>query len=245
MGIIESRKAATDSYRLLQNLITRVHAANTFHDKDLTPEGLQNARTERLNKSRTVAAAKAQKLIQTAQDGVEFTDSKIDKFRPQVDPENVAQLTRSAQAWEMTVKPLRDQGKSWFEIMEVLDVDGLMAMDRFAEQTIRLTEAKQDAEIILHNLRDATDRRLAEVHPSEEARTAFAEATEAKELSGIVQSIAGSVESVRNQSTGAVATINATRRLHPTGLTPSGPPPTVETLDWHVTNTPYDATVIP
>ena len=184
-----------------------------------------------LAKSKQSAQARAERILKIATDGREFAESKVASLRPVIDPDNVAQLTRSAQAWEMTIKPLRDQGKSWFEIAEVLDADGLLALGRFAEQTIRLTETKHDAPIILGNLQRAADKRLTDVHPDEDARIAFKEAEEARQYEHTVASVALQVGSVKNAAQAASVMITAKHLIHPLGTVPDTPAPTLELMD--------------
>jgi hypothetical protein len=245
MGVLEARKATTQIYRLAENLGTRVRAVQAFNDPNLSAEGLERRRAEMLAKSTESAQARAAFILKIATDGKAFAESQVDSLRPKVDPENVAQLTRSAQAWEMTIKPLRDAGKSWFEIADVLDADGLLALNRFAEQSIRLSESKADAQVILANLQRAADKRLAEVHPDPQARVAFKEAEEARQYASVVETVANQLGGVRNMAMAASVMITAKHLIHPLGTAPDTPAPTTETMDYIISAFPNtDETVV-
>lgn len=231
MGVLEAKKATTQIARLAKNLETRLAAHRTFHDPDLTPAALLRRREELIAASLADARRKAAAILKTAQDGAAFADSQLDTYRPKLDPNDVAQLTRTAQAWEMVVKPLREQGKNWTEIAQVSDADGLLALERFAPQTIRLSESAGDADIILQNLHLARDRRLAEVAPDEVARQRFADAEAARAYAHAVAVVAGGIENVKLATDTTSVVIAATHHIHPLGTLPEGPPATAEQLD--------------
>lgn len=230
MGVAETKRATQDLYRVIQNYQTRLTAARTYQNPDLTPDALAKERTGRAEQSRQSAAVKAAKLLQTARDGLAFAQSRLDAVRPKADPNDVAQLTRAAQAWQMIVEPMRAKGKSWFDIAKVADEDVLLALHRFAEQRIRLDEG-DDAPLILGNLHTAIDRRLAEVHPDPQARQLFADARVAGDHAGLAEYLANAADSRRpDQLVGAL--IGAKSVAHQRDIElPAGPRPTAEQLD--------------
>ncbi|GAA1768384.1 hypothetical protein [Agromyces humatus] len=231
MGVLEAKKATTQIARLAQNLQTRLLAHDAFTDPDLTSEARQRRREERVAASLTDARRKAAAILKTAQDGAAFADRQLDAYRPKLDPNDVAQLTRTAQAWQMTIEPLRAQGKNWAEIAAVTDADGLLALERFAPQTIRLQESARDAEIIMANLQRASDRRLAEIHTDEPARQRFVDAADAQKYLGAVSAIASGIEGVTKPTDATAVMISVKRNIHPLGTLPTEPPATSEQLD--------------
>lgn len=52
--------------------------------------------------------------------------------RLKVDSENLAQITRTDQAWRNSIVPQLEAGKAWDQIVESLDADGILAVKRFA-----------------------------------------------------------------------------------------------------------------
>lgn len=231
MGVIEARKATTQAARLTRNTLTRLKAHTVWSDSDLTPEALSKKRGERAAATLADARRKAQALLKTARDGAAFARQQAELLRPKIDPDNVAQLTRSAQAWEMVIKPLREQGKNWSEIAAVVDMDGLAALDRFAEQQVRLTEAKQDVDIILSNLHGAKDKRIAEIHPDEAARTRYTEALEAEAYVGAVAQVAHGLDNANLATDVNRVMIGAIHTMHPMGVLPTEAPATAEQMD--------------
>jgi hypothetical protein len=230
MGVQETKQATANLYRLIENLGTRLGAARTFTDKDLSEQGLQNARQAMAEHSRQTATVKAQKLLGIAQDGAAFAQSKLDDVRPKVDLNDVAQLARARDAWDMVVQPARDKGKSWTDVAANADEDTMLALNRFAEQRIRLDDPN-DAPIIISNLRTAIDRRLADTHPDAEARQLFDDARTAADHVVLAQHLANAADS-RNAQQVVGALVNAKSYAFHKGIQlPKTPTPTLAELD--------------
>jgi hypothetical protein len=230
MGVQETKQATANLFRLMQNLQTRLGAARAYTDKDLTAQGLENARQSMADRSRATAAAKAQKLLGIAKDGAAFAQSRLQEVRPVFDPDNVAQLTRSAQAWQMLVQPMRDEGKSWFDIAKVADMDMMLAIQRFAPQRIGLDDPN-DASVILGNLEVAIDRRLAEIHPDPEAKQLFEDARAAADHMVLAQHLADATDSRSpSQVSGALAVAKSYAYGHGIDL-PKTPAPSLGDLE--------------
>lgn len=236
MGVAETKTATADLYRVIRNYQTRLAAARAYQNDALTPDGLSQARGDLAERSRQDAAAKAARLLQTARDGLAFAQSRLDAVRPKLDPNDVAQLTRTQQAWQMIIQPMRDAGKSWFDIAKVADQDVMLALQRFGEQRIKLDDPV-DAPLIIGNLRTALDRRLAEIHPDPDARQLFADARAAGDHEGIAEYLANAADSRRpEQLVGAI--IGAKQAAHQRGIDlPREPAPTAEQLDLLVRST--------
>lgn len=233
MGIKESRTAATNVYRVARNLEARLKAIHALHDPDLSAEGLNKAKDERTKSALAAAKAKSQAYVQIARDGRDVAESRVAEHRPKVDLNDVALLTRTAQTWEMIVKPMRDKGLNWSEIAAAADWETLHALARFAEQTVKL-EDPNDASVILRNLDLAMNRRTAEIHPDETARELFQEAAEAEAALTAANSMAVALDNAYSPQGVQSALIFGMRSLHPMGLLPTEPALTNEQQD-HLT----------
>lgn len=230
MGVKEARTAATNVYRVARNLEGRLKAIRAFHDPDLSEGGMQKARDERTKVTLTSAKAKAQSFVQTARDARDFAESRVAEHRAKVDLNDVAQLTRTAQTWEMLVKPMRAKGMNWTQIAQAADWETLQALSRFAEQTVKFEEPAEAA-VILRNLDLAMDRRTAEIHPNETARALFEEAAEAESALTAANSMAVALDNAYSPQGVQTALIFGMRSLHPMGLLPEEAPLTNEQQD--------------
>lgn len=233
MGVKEARTAATNVYRVARNMDTRLRAIRAFNDPNLSTAGLNQARDERTKAVITSAKAKAQAFVKTAQDGRDFAASRVAEHRPKVDLNNVAVLTRTAQNWDMLVKPMREKGMNWSEIAAQADWDTLHAIARFAPQTVKL-EDPRGADEVLRNLEVAMDRRTAEIHPDDSVRVLFQEAFEADQALSAATSMASAIDQAYSPEGVVAALVSGQRSLHGMGLLPQEPPLTNEQQD-HLT----------
>jgi|GEM_PF-2834095 len=230
MTITEARTAATNVYRVARNLETRLKSARAFHDPNLSTPGLQKARDERTQKALEAAKSKARSYVQVARNARDAAEASLAAYRPKVDLNDVAQLTRTAQAWEMLVKPMREKGMNWTEIAQAADWEVLNALSRFAEQTINL-EDPTDSAIILRNLDLAMNRRAAEIHPNEAVRELFQQATDVENALTAANSMAAALDNAYNPEGVQSALVYGMRSLHPMGLLPQESPLTNEQQD--------------
>lgn len=172
--------------------------------------------------------------MQIARDGRDSAESRVAGHRPKVDLNDVAQLTRTAQTWEMVIKPMRDKGMNWSDIAAAADWETLHALARFAEQTVKL-EDPADSAVILRNLDLAMNRRTAEIHPDETARELFREAAEAEAALTAANSMAVALDQAYSPQGVTSALVYGMRSLHPMGLLPQEPALTSEQQD-HLTD---------
>jgi hypothetical protein len=130
----------------------------------------------------------------------------------------------------MVIEPARKAGRSWFDIAKVADQDVMAALHRFGEQRIKLDDPA-DAPLIINNLHDALDRRLAEIHPDAEVRQRFVDAVDARNHVALAEHLANAADSQsREQVMGAL--INAKSNARHLGFDiPKEPAPTPEQLD--------------
>lgn len=233
MGVQETKQATQNMYRLLENLGTRLNAARNFKDPNLTLKGLQETQQAMADRSRQTATMKAQKLLSIAKAGNDFAQSRLDEARPKVDPNDIASLTRAAQAWQMVVEPALSKGQSWFDIASVADPDTLAALSRFGEQRIKLDDP-HGAPVIISNLHNAIDQRLADVHPDEDARQLFGDAKTAQTHLSLAQALANATDSQRPQQVQDTLTAAKSWAYGNGVALPRTPRPTLAELDRQV-----------
>lgn len=222
MGV-GARRAATNTYRIARNLQGRLNEIQGWRDPDLTAAAQQQAREDRRAAAITAAATRVEAMVKSAAEDRDFAQSRLAAHRPQVDLENVAQLNRTAQTWDMIVKPMRAAGRNWTEIAAAADTETLAALSRFAPQTVRM-EDPADADAILANLQSAVDQRLAQVHPDGPVRELFIEAQVAQEALDATVSMSAALHGASTVAKVTEALILGQRRLHPMGLLPTEPP---------------------
>jgi hypothetical protein len=230
MGLKEAREAATYAARLAQNVQTRIAAHRALTDPDLTPEGLDKRRAELSEASLASARRKAAALLKAASDGRAFVDSQVEGVRPKFDPNDVAQLVRTQQAWDNTIKPQLADGKSLSDIAASADMDGVMALLRFGPQQVNLTK-DVDRDTMAQNLRTSIDQRLAAIHPDESARRFFSDAAEARAFEDTVSLVANGLDHVRTPADLVGITIGVKQALVPRGAMPTTPVPSNADLD--------------
>lgn len=244
MGYRESQSAAANLFRVTRNLQARLQQIQAYQNKDLTPQALIDWKDRARGTVIAAAQEKARAYVKTATDGRDFARSRVIDLRPRVDPNNVAQLTVSAQTWDLVIKPLRERGRSWFEIAEHADWVTLQALTRFAEQIIRTEETPTQIEImrgngpapsnveqILSNLQRTIDARVAQIHPDEEARQLFQEAEKAEGAAHAVEVMAAHLGGVRDATTTVPGLIAGKSLLYELDIFPKEAPLTAEQQD--------------
>lgn len=156
-------------------------AASSYTHPDVAPHLLPELRMELIK----ALQSKMRNLFDNALDGfkregeraLDAADKAADVFRPHLDGESPAQLLRTDQAWNNTIRPALEQGKTWEEIIPTVDADGLLAIERFAEGHESRTRDRfhqNEVPSSLAGIRSMTARRVIEVAPAE-GREALAE----------------------------------------------------------------------
>ncbi len=109
-------------------------------------------------------------------------------FRPSLDPNDSAQLLRTDQAWRNSVLPQIEKGREWPRIISGLDVDGLLAVERFApahEASVRDEFHQHEVPVVLSQIKESINRRLPDAIPTPEGREAVGVAIDVGDMADI------------------------------------------------------------
>lgn len=167
----------------------------TWQDSDLTAEALLRQRRERFDAVRAAAIhdiAEVQAEIETV---AEKAAAVAAPLRPVFHPDDVAELTRSADAWQFGILPQLNGGRHWGEVIEsISSLDEAVAIERFAGPYVRSTNKPREAEQILADIAAGVHARHADLAPSSEARATILAANDAAALVNAVDSVALAVQ---------------------------------------------------
>ena len=201
----------TSLYQTTEGLMRALPAAASVRDDSLSPAGLQAERTSRVEYLIEAVKVRVENSMRSIEDALRVADTAAAKHRPTFDPENFAQVTRTDQAWNNSIKPQLEAGKSWDQIIPTLDYDGLLAAKRFAPAHEAGTRGRRDQEqvpSVLAGMEALIEARIIGAAPSENARAAFVEARETAKYAAAARTIADlllSVDGIRNLSTVSIA----------------------------------------
>lgn len=218
-----AKAVVTGLYETSEGLSRALPAIATFEDPKLSAEGLAEARATRQLALQSAVAERVEHLTVHLAEAVRTAEAAAAPHRPIFNPEDVAQLTRTDQAWNNSIKPQLDAGRGWDEIIGTLDVDGLLAVQRFAathEASKRSRFEQGEVPSVLVGIARMSDARLAEAAPSEEGRDALREAHDVNRLAETAQSNMQTLLGVSGQRDLIDATMAVKRATFAVGAQP-------------------------
>lgn len=171
-----AKSIVTSLYQTMEGLTRQLPGEARYEDANLSPEGLQEARAERVQLMRDAVAARIEILQPHLDTAVKDATAAAEQYKPQLDLNDVAQLTRTAQAWENAIKPQLAAGKDWDQIIPTLDHDGLLAAERFApghEAAKRDRFSQHEVPSVLEGIARMSAHRVVEAAPEGPARDAL------------------------------------------------------------------------
>ncbi|OIH95103.1 hypothetical protein [Curtobacterium sp. MCBA15_001] len=171
-----ARAALTGLYRTAETLLPNFGAIRAYEDPNVLHDAQEAERGARLSSLQKALDHRATQLKEHAVGALESAAILAEKHRPKLDPDNMAQLIRTDQAWNNFIRPQLESGKSWPDIMKNLDSDALLAVQRYAPayetaRSDRKTEHQLPA--TLAGIERMTQQRLIAVTPEGEARDAL------------------------------------------------------------------------
>lgn len=176
-------------------------------DPDLTVEALERQRHERFDAARAAAANDIAALQTQTRREADTAEATASAFRPVFHPDDVAELTRSADAWQFGVLPQLAAGRSWGDVINSLStVDDAIAVERFAGAYVRANAKPHEADGILADINANVRARHAELATTEEGRAAI-------RASDTAATIADAVDSVTEQVQGASSRLGSLNQI--------------------------------
>jgi hypothetical protein len=194
-----SLSVVTSLYGTGTGLSAALQWANNVDDPNLSPEGIEAAKAERL--AGLADALKSRVAIVTPHLEEAFSDAQkaAEPFWPKLNESDVAQGNRITSAWQLSVLPQLEKGKSWDAIISTLDHDGLLAVKRFApaHEAMQRTALKQhEVPSILAGIERMSEQRVINSAPEGPARQAMQQ-----------------LQTVRSHNDAATAALNGIRAV--------------------------------
>lgn len=211
-------------FKFATNLPAEFDEIEAHRDEKLTPEALDAAKIAMREATVSRIGQTARAAAEVANTALTEADKAAGPYRPKFDPESVAQATRSAQAWEMIVRPQLDAGKEWPEIIATLDFDGLLAVERFApslESAKRDRFTQQEVPAVLEGIRVLSDRRVIETAPEGPAREAMRELVDVRQLHTSIMRSTTALASIQGKRDVVGASIAVKRAAMDAGANPA------------------------
>lgn len=131
----ESKKAKPlliDLLKLAATSPASVTIAQNFIDERMLMSALIEERAKRVHDTMQDIGTKARDIRQQIAILTDKAVARADQMRPRLNPNDTAQLARTAQAWEYNILPHLGANPDWYNILNGLDEDGLIAIERFA-----------------------------------------------------------------------------------------------------------------
>lgn len=222
-----ARAIMSAAYQTVQGLSVQMPLIEQIKDSDLSPEGLVKAKEDRLAMLLAVTAQRIRSLGDHLVDAVKDAETAAAPFRPIRDDENLAQLARTDQAWNNTIRPQLDAGKDWDLIINTLDHDGIIATQRFApghEAGKRGRNSQHEVPVVLAGIKTMSDRRVIALAPEGAARDALTEAADVAHVAEVAVDALASLASVDGPRNVMGAAISVKRATYEVGAQPGAQP---------------------
>lgn len=141
----ETVKARELLVQLLNQAITapdKIRAsAQEINDPRFTSEALAAERSNRVNTAKALLNGDATKLLTQINAHAERAAAKAQEAWPRLNPNDAAQLQRTAQEWEYNIRPMMGDQPNWYTVLGNLNLDGLIAVERFGPSWIQANTA--------------------------------------------------------------------------------------------------------
>jgi hypothetical protein len=171
-----ARSVVSSLYATSAGLATALDWAQRVDDPNLSPEGIDAAKTERLKGVAAALKSRTGVLAPHLEAAVSDAQKAAEPHFPKLNEADVAQGNRISSAWQLAVLPQLEKGKSWDAIISTLDHDGLLAVKRFApthEAAQRDALHQHEVPGILAGIERMSDQRAIDSAPEGPARQAM------------------------------------------------------------------------
>ncbi|GAA2947643.1 hypothetical protein GCM10010458_36550 [Microbacterium luteolum] len=220
---LRARSAAHAALKAAEQHLSNMTGARNYQNAEVASDILPELRSEvaaRLTeRTRGQFEDPLAGFIKVAETAHQEADAAAEKYRPKLNPESATQLVRTDQAWNNHVLPMLNSGKTWDEIIPTLDVDGILAAQRFAggyESNKRDRFHQHEVPSVLDGIQAMTARRVVDIAPPE-AREALREAQDTATTLDYTRNVARIVNETDPRNAAAIS-IGLTRGAYQAGV---------------------------
>ncbi|MGV8912482.1 MAG: hypothetical protein ACOH14_07690 [Rhodoglobus sp.] len=224
-----ARAVVTGLYETSEGLSRALPSVANYSDPKLSDEGIAEARATRQAALQSAVQERVEHLSIHLAEAVRTAEAAAAPHRPVLDSESVAQLTRTDQAWNNSIRPLLEAGKNWDEIVPILDVDGLLAVQRFApthEAGKRSRFEQDEVPGVLAGINRMSESRLVDVLPSEDGRKVLRELRDVTIIADAANNSMASLAGVTGERDVMSSTLFIKRATFAVGAQPGAAEPT-------------------
>jgi hypothetical protein len=171
-----ARSVVSSLYATGAGLATALDWAQHVDDPNLSPEGIDAAKTDRLKGVAAALKTRTGALTPHLKSAVSDAQKAAEPHFPKLNEADVAQGNRISSAWQLAILPQLEKGKSWDAIISTLDHDGLLAVKRFApthEAAQRNALKQHEVPGILAGIERMSEQRAIDSAPEGPARDAM------------------------------------------------------------------------
>lgn len=191
-----------DMWGVVEGFAGAMRTAASFEDNRLTREARDQQRVRLRDAAREAAVTAATAIWQEAHEAALRAEDAAAPHRPHLQPDDVAQLARSADAWQFNILPQLEAGKQWGQIIPTIGHDDAIAIERFAPSYLRAhTKMPHEVDAQLNLIAAGVQQRHADIATTPEGREAIRAAARAAHTARTVSSVAGEVSRARDAST--------------------------------------------
>lgn len=179
-----------------------IASAEKMTDPRLSTAGLSQERTARIKATVDTLASQVSSIIDKLQKLATTADTKADAIMPKLNPNDANQLTRTAQAWQFTIRPVleRDSVNNWSSLLDALDIDGLLAIQRFVPGWVKTQPITSALTSGLEQILEGAEVRIPKVSGIPAIAQAAANSEQVHDYLEQAQVIAASVANVRSSA---------------------------------------------
>ncbi|UFS58933.1 hypothetical protein [Subtercola endophyticus] len=203
----QAQSAVTAAYQVTERVTNALQQVAMYKNTTLTPEAVEAVKVDAQDVLLGYLRDRARTFDQNALEARTEAVKAAEPYKPKLAPNDLAQLTRTDQAWNNSVKPMLDDGKQWDQIVPMLDTDGLLAVQRFAPGHIALKEGSDAVPQTIAGINRMTANRLIDVAPEGDARTALQVERDTQKFADAAR-----------VATATLATVDAARNLITAGM---------------------------
>lgn len=189
----KARAAVTDVYLTANNLLPAFNGIRSYKDPSLTVEEQAAEREGQLAAVHKALARRSDDATERSSNALAAADAEAAKYRPTLDANDMAQMMRTDQAWNNTIRPQLEKGKSWDQILPSLDADGLLAVQRFApghEAAARSRFDQHEVPAVVAGIQRMAGKRMIDIAPDGPAKDALKQHAEVQRVHDVVTAAA-------------------------------------------------------
>jgi hypothetical protein len=202
----KSRTLLIDLINLAIGAAPQISVGETYNDPRLTPAALNEARQTLVSATTADLSTQATKIVTQISTLADKATNQADQVWPVLDPTDATQVARVGMAWQFSLMPALAglSNPIWGPILDSLDIDGLLALQKFGPMWIK-NNTNSDPKTKIAELLNNINTRIPDAVTDPTTSALLSNAANTVENFGNAQQIASTLTTVKTSMQATMA----------------------------------------